>query len=283
MDDLTYQWPDGKKIAVSISFDFDGESPYLWKTHKTRPSTLGELEQRRFGPRQGIYRILEMLSRWEQPATFFVPGFIADKYPQAVEKIAEQGHEIALHGYLHERVDELNEEEIEETVIRAKASLGKFTGPKDLGYRSPSWEMTEAAFKVLQRHHVLYDSSLMGYDHPYWVDGLPEIPVQWLLDDAIFYRYTASGSSSCPPQNPANVIDLWKQEFNGMKRFGGLFLITMHPWMSGRASRLDALEQLISHLKRDPAVWWGTCADIAAYHSVKYADRFREKIVFDFG
>ncbi|UOF88993.1 polysaccharide deacetylase [Fodinisporobacter ferrooxydans] len=278
MKDLAYHWPDGKKCAVILSFDFDGETPFLWRSRNQNVKTMGEFEQRRFGPRQGVHRILDLLAKWDSKASFFIPGRIAEQYPQAVEEIVKYGHEIGLHGYLHERVDELNEEEIEETLIQAKESLQKITGQRQMGYRSPSWEMTESAFNIIMRHQVLYDSSLMGYDHPYWIGGLPEIPVQWLLDDAIFYRYTGGSSASPPPINPKVVIDSWKQEFEGMKRFGGLFMVTMHPWISGRASRILALEELIKHLKKDTEVWWATCEEVAAYHRTAYPDQFRETI-----
>ncbi|NHN31085.1 polysaccharide deacetylase family protein [Paenibacillus agricola] len=278
MENLIYQWPQGKKCAVSLSFDFDGESPYLWRTRNTPSNMLGEWEQRRFGPRQGIYRILDILKKYEVRATFFIPGVIAEKYPQAVEQVAKHGHEIGLHGYLHERVDQLTKTEVEETFTKSKEIFERLLGKKTFGYRSPSWEMTLETFEVLREHNIIYDSSMMGYDHPYWVDDLPEIPVQWLLDDAIFFRYTGGGPGSYPPQNPAVVMDAWKQEFEGMKRYGGLFLTTMHPWISGRASRLMELEQLILFLQRDSDVWWATCEEVAAYHRSHYPDQFRETI-----
>ncbi|MDR1977155.1 MAG: polysaccharide deacetylase [Synergistaceae bacterium] len=278
MNTAQYRWPNGKKVGVIVSIDFDGEVPYLWRTRKSPPVGIGDLEQRRFGPRQGIYRMLELFKLWEIRASFFIPGLIADKYPNAVEKIAEGGHEIGLHGYRHERVDEIDAAEMEETLQRARASIERIAGQRDMGYRSPSWEMTDYAFQVLHRLDVLYDSSLMGSDHPYWAEGFPEIPVQWLLDDAIFYRYSGPPSS---PRNPGDVVDLWRREFEGLKRWNGLFLVTMHPWISGRASRLQAVEVLIEQMKQDPDVWWTTCGEVADYHRKTYADEFHEKVSYD--
>jgi peptidoglycan/xylan/chitin deacetylase (PgdA/CDA1 family) len=281
MDELRYEWPDGKKIAAAVSVDFDGETPYLWRSRGAPRRGVGEIEQRRFGPREGIHRLLELFSSLDIRATVFVPGFIAEKYPRAVEKIAERGHEIGLHGYLHERVDEIGDIEIEETLTKARESIERIVGTCRMGYRSPSWERTEAAFRVLDKLHILSDSSLMGYDHPYWVGGMPEIPVQWLLDDAIFYRYTG-GLNVPPPQDPVSVTDRWRQEFDGMKPWGGLFLITVHPWLSGRASRLQALKSLLGRLRGDRDVWWGTCGDAALHHRTSYPERYSEKAVFNF-
>lgn len=273
----TYVWPDAKRCAVAFSIDFDGETPYLWRSRHTKPNTLGELEQRAFGPRQGIYRILELLNHLDIRASFFIPGVIAEKYAAAVEAIDKAGHEIGLHGYLHERVDELDWGQVEESIIRGKQALEKVIGPRTMGFRSPSWEMTPQTFELLQRHGIPYDSSMMGYDHPYWIEGLPEVPVQWLLDDAIFYRYTGGGAGN-PPLNPNTVMDTWQQEFEGIKRYGGLFLMTVHCWISGRGSRIIALERLLSKLKKDPEVWWATCGEIAGHHAKQHTGQFHESL-----
>lgn len=269
-----YEWPDGKRCAVTLSFDFDAETPYLWRTRADRPAVLGELELRRFGARQGVYRILDLLDKWSIRATFFVPGWIAERYPEVVGEVARRGHEIGMHGYLHERVDQLTEGEVEETVARGKEALWRVVGERAFGYRSPSWEMTRETFDVLIRHGVSYDSSMMGYDHPYWVGDLPEIPVQWTLDDAPFFRYTGFGGDSAP-RDPTEVMGMWGQEFEGAKRYGGIFMVTMHPWMSGRAGRIMALEELIARLKSDPDAWWATCEEVAEHHRSAYPDMFR--------
>jgi peptidoglycan-N-acetylglucosamine deacetylase len=274
---MNYKWPENKRCAVSLSFDFDGETPYLWRTRNEETHRLGELEQRRFGPRQGIYRILDLLKKYEISASFFIPGWIAEQYPLAVEAIHAGGHEIGLHGFLHERVDQLSLQEVEESIVKGKEAIERIIGPREFGYRSPSWEMTKETFDSLRKHGIIYDSSLMGYDHPYSINGIPEIPVQWLLDDAIFYRYVGSNDST-PPQNPSNVLDIWKREYDGIKQYGGLFLLTMHPWISGRASRLLALEELISYIKRDSEVWWATCEEIAQYYKENNCHLYRETI-----
>lgn len=273
-----YQWPEGKRCAVAFSIDFDGESPYYWRNRNENSSAIGELEQRAFGPREGIYRILDMLSRLDIRASFFIPGITAEKYPEAVEAIAKAGHEIGLHGYLHERVDLLNSIELEQCIVQGKQAIERIIGPREMGFRSPSWEMTEEMFDMLKKHRIKYDSSLMGYDHPYWIDGMPEIPVQWLLDDAIFFRYLGGGMNGLPPANPSTVMDTWEQEFEGIKRYQGLFLLTVHCWISGRGSRIIALEKLLLKLKQDSEVWWATCEEIAAHHQRSHAKQFHESL-----
>lgn len=272
-----YNWPDNKKVAVALSFDFDGESPFLWQNRNKNWSGIGEYEHRKFGPRQGIYRILDLLDEQNIKASFYVPGFVARKYPQAVKQINNRGHEIGLHGDLHERVDELNKSELEKTIVEPKKVIEDLIGQQVVGYRSPSWEITADTIELLKKHNIQYDSSLMGYDHPYSIEGMTEVPVQWLLDDVVFYRYIG-GKGQNSPKNPKEVIEIWKEEFLGLKRYNSLFLLTMHPWVTGRASRILGLESLIEYFKQDKDVWFATCQEIAKYHQENYKTQFDEKI-----
>ena len=274
---LPYRWPAGRRCAAVLSFDFDAETPYLWTHRASLTDVLGEPEQRRFGPRQGVHRILDVLGGLELKASFFIPGVVAERYPEAVARIVEEGHEAGLHGWLHERVDELvSEAEIEETISRGANSLERAAGRPAIGYRSPSWEMTPVVFKVLKRLGVSYDSSLMGYDHPYWIGDMPEIPVNWFLDDAPYYRYAGRGDTR-PPAFPEQLTRAWEEELEACKRFGGLFMLTMHPWLSGRAARVAALERMVRRHRDDPEIWWATAAEIAAYHRSAHPDDFHEQ------
>lgn len=270
-----YRWPAGRRCAAVLSFDFDAESPYLWNHRDALGSQLGELEQRRFGPRQGVYRILDFLTAVELKASFYVPGWVVDRHPEPLHAIADAGHEIALHGYLHERVDDLDRAAVEETLARALEAFERAGLPRPAGYRSPSWEMTPEALAAVQSFGLEYDSSLMGYDHPYWMGELVEVPVQWMLDDAPYYRYAGRGDTR-PPVSPSTVVEGWARELDGMERYGGLFMLTMHPWMSGRAGRLLALERLVEERRRNEGIWWATAAEVAAHHRSAHPSDFRE-------
>jgi peptidoglycan/xylan/chitin deacetylase (PgdA/CDA1 family) len=107
----------------------------------------------------------------------------------------------------------------------------------------------------------------MGDDIPYFVDTphgpLAEVPVQWLLDDAPFYRHVYGSTNGIA--DPDRVIRLWSQEFDGMVRENGCFVLTMHPWISGRAGRLLGLEQLITHMRSTDGVWFATAGEVAEW------------------
>ena len=93
-------WPGGAEVAVALTFDVDGEAPWLSEGPEyARRLTM--LSQGRFGPARGLGRILALLDELNVTATFYVPGHTADQHPGAVEAILAGGHEVGHHGYLH--------------------------------------------------------------------------------------------------------------------------------------------------------------------------------------
>ena len=97
---LGYPWPDGKRAALCVSFDMDAEAAVLAVDEKfsRRPSIMSHQQ---YGPVTGVPRLLEMLGDLEIRASFFIPGFSAERHPATVAAIVEAGHEIGHHGYLH--------------------------------------------------------------------------------------------------------------------------------------------------------------------------------------
>ncbi|KPK96508.1 MAG: polysaccharide deacetylase [Omnitrophica WOR_2 bacterium SM23_72] len=108
-------------------------------------------------------RLLELLQKFNQKATFFILGWIAEKKPELVKKIAALGHEIASHGYKHELVYTLTPKEFEEDLLKSKKMLEDLTGQLVIGYRAPSFSITEKslwAIDILSQNGFKYDSSI---------------------------------------------------------------------------------------------------------------------------
>ncbi len=267
---MIYPWPDGKKMACIISLDFDGATPYLWNTRQNPTGALGELELRRFGPRQGIWRLLDLFKSLDLRVSVYIPGAIVESYPDAVKAIAENGHEIGLHGFMHEHIRDLSDVEFAVSMEKSMSAMAKVGIDGPFGFRSPAWDLTESALMVLERFGVSYDSSLMGFDQPYWISKMVELPVQWPLDDAIFYRYVPG--SMWPPVRAEDVVGSWRLELEGAKRYQSLFMLTMHPWLSGRSGRLVALEGLLKDYRDDPEIWWTTSDELAHYHRQRFPE-----------
>jgi peptidoglycan-N-acetylglucosamine deacetylase len=259
-----YPWPDERRSALCVTFDFDGESPLLWRSRNDPPAGVSELEQRRYGPRRGVWHVLEMLAGTGVTATFFVPGYIVDRYPEAVRAVHDGGHEIALHGWCHEPPTTIGPDELRETLTRAIGAIGDLTGVPPVGYRSPSFQMTPAAFEVLTALGLRYDSSVMGDDRPYRIGDLVEVPVDWSTDDAIFYRYT--GGEARPPLGADALFTAWRSELDGARAAGTLVNLTMHPWLSGRPARVLRVRDLIEYAQAAGDVWIGPVGELAARH-----------------
>ncbi len=261
---VRFTWPDGKQCAVALTFDVDGETMAAVQDPQRGHERLTLISGAAYGPAVGVPRILDVLDAHSLKGSFFVPGFTAELHPEMIERIVGNGHEIGHHGYLHERPDTLSDEEEEAVLVRGLEILERLTGRRPAGYRSPAWELKPSSPALLTRYGVRYDSSLMGNDIPYRVatpsGDLLELPVQWILDDYPHFARVGGVISS-----PQQVFDVWSTEFAGYHRFNGCFVLTMHPFVSGRPSRIALLERMIEYINGFDGVWWATLGEIADY------------------
>ena len=262
-----------------LCFDVDGETTALSEDPQlARRRTL--MSQCEYGPRIGVPRLLELLAHLAVPATFFIPAYIAEHHPRMVEAIAAGGHEIGLHGYLHEKLAGLTESEEEQILHRSAEILTRLTGTTPVGYRAPWFETNPWTAALLHRNHLLYNASEMGDDVPYThPNGLVEIPGQWLLEDWEQFAFSADPAWGVIPENCAKVYDLWWREFEAMHDFGCCFVLTLHPWLSGRPSRVRLLEDLVRAMQEKGGVWFARGREIAAWTKANPAAR--REIDFD--
>lgn len=260
-------WPDGAKVAVALSFDFDSETNAL----RDMEISPGIFSQGEYAGRVAIPRILALLDQYRIPASFFVPAVTALLHPDEVKAITDRGiHEVGMHGWIHERNSILSEEEERRLMQQSYAALKTATGKAPAGIRTPSWDFSRATLKLIRELGLVYDSSLMADDRPYELleegkpTGVVELPVEWLLDDYPYFgfsRYT----SIRPHIKPMDVFDIWASEFEKAYEEGTLFVLTMHPKYIGHRSRIAMLEKLIKHMQERKDVWFATHEDIALY------------------
>lgn len=271
-DGTTWHWPDGFRAAAILTFDVDGESSVLFDA----PDAAGRLSimsHQAYGPRVGVPRILGILERHGVHATFFVPGFTADRYPEIVRAIAEGGHEIAHHGYLHESVSSLTSEQEEDVLLRGIDSLERASGRRPVGWRGPMWEVNHETPALLAKHGFRYDSSLMDADKPYVLrvgadasaPTLVEVPVHWGLDDGEQYAWLPGIWEGDGIASPRKLLEMWTLEFNAIVASGGCFVPTIHPCLSGRPSRAAAVDQLVSTICATEGVWVATASEVASH------------------
>ncbi len=268
-----FGWPPGIRAAACFTFDLDAESPILFG-HPEAAGWLDVMSHQAYGPRTGVPRILRLLDRQGIKATFFVPGYSAERWPEAVRSIRDAGHEIGHHGYLHEGARSAPDAATEERrLLRGLEALDTVAGVRPIGYRAPMWELSYRLPELLARHGFRYDSGLMDSDHPYKlaVSGEPgasaivELPCHWSLDDWEPYIYLPGLSGSGAISNPADVIGRWTLELEALVVEGGLFMLTNHPFVTGRASRAAGLERLIARAREIDGLWIASAAEIAAH------------------
>jgi peptidoglycan/xylan/chitin deacetylase (PgdA/CDA1 family) len=249
-------WPGGARVAVLLSFDVDNETIWL----RTNDTNAGGLSQGEYGSRVALGRILELLDKHEIPASFFGPAVSFSLAPKMIEIIQASGrHEIGLHGWIHENNTSLQREDEARLLRQAVERMTKLTGKRPVGYRAPSWNFSENTLGLLLEMGFLYDSSLMADDRPYEIladgkpTGLVELPVEWILDDAPLINPRGQAYT-----NPREILQVFKDEFDGAYQEGTTFVLTMHPHVIGHRSRIVVLRELIGYIRLQPGVWFGT-------------------------
>jgi peptidoglycan-N-acetylglucosamine deacetylase len=256
-------WPGEAEVAVALTFDVDGEAPWLSEdpAHARR---LTMLSQGRFGPARGLGRILGLLAELEVTATFYVPGHTADQHPGAVEAILAGGHEVGHHGYLHRGTDGLDAAAQRAELEEGLTALGKL-GVRPDGYRSPGWELTPETLGMLGELGFSYDASLMADDRPYWVASgtqpLLELPGHWSLCDWPYFGWTSYHGGLLA--DPAAVERIWLAEFESARHDRRAVTYTMHPEAIGRGYLVQMLERVITAMAGQGRAWFATHAQIA--------------------
>jgi polysaccharide deacetylase family protein (PEP-CTERM system associated) len=155
-------------IDVEDYFQVSALAPYIPR---------GEWETRECRIERNVSRILALLDEHDTKATFFTLGWVAERYPGMVRDIVAQGHELASHGYGHERASDLDEAAFAADVSRAKAILEDIAGVPVHGYRAPSFSIGPAnawAFDCLAQAGYRYSSSVYPIRHDHY--GAPDAP-----------------------------------------------------------------------------------------------------------
>lgn len=263
---------------VCLTFDFDAVSSWIYRGHAS-PAGLSRGE---FGV-TAVPRILHMLSARDLRSTWFIPGHTIDTFPDQCARVVAAGHEVALHGYLHEPVGTLDESEERAVFHRAYDTVSRLLGARPLGNRTPSWDFSPYTVDIMSELGLLYDSSLMSTDYsPYFCRrgtgvasngsflpgeqvNLVELPVSWSLDDYPHFEYARRGDSILPGlRAAAHVFANFMDDILYMVRdfSDGVAVVTFHPQVIGRGHRLLHLERWIDAL-RDTDIEFTTCAHIA--------------------
>lgn len=259
--DGSFSWPDGHRIAVTLTFDFQGGED-------VRPLANGTINheqytQAEYGPNTAIWRLLRILEEENVTATFLTCGGIAERYPDAVEAIVAKGHEVAGHGYHHEVARDLTREEEQDVIARTTAMILDRAGAAPVGWRSCT--QSPNSLELLMDHGYLWNSNSFSHDLPFlWRDGskvLVELPRQ-PFGDGRAYGHNDSG-------NPVDALVIWKGLFDELYEEAGrepsYCPFQIHPYVSSRPGRARTLRAIIQHMKKTDGVWFATGSEVARW------------------
>lgn len=280
MDSL-FAWPSGVQAAAAFTFDVDAESCAL-VADRAAADRMSLMSHQSYGPRVAVPRLLDVLRRQDVRATFFVPGFTAETYPDTVRRIRDEGHEIAHHGYVHEPMGTLTREQEAAVIDRGLEALNAVAGVRPVGYRAPWWELNWHSAEILSERGFAYDSSLLDGDRPYHLqvsegasDSIVEVPVDWALDDWEQYAFYPGWTGSGIIESPVKAIEMWSTDARAYHAEGECFVLTNHPFLSGRPGRAHMLERLIEEVKQLPGMWVTTLEQIAEHAQTLRLDPYR--------
>jgi peptidoglycan/xylan/chitin deacetylase (PgdA/CDA1 family) len=256
-------WPNGARVAVCLSFDVDNE--LLQRANPLPvPLSVGE-----YGATTSVPRILELLDRHQVPATFFIPAMGVMLHPEMVPAIVARGrHEIGVHGWIHEFWPGIGDAAKEEKLLAQSIDyLTKASGKRPVGVRAPSSGFSPQTFDLIRKAGFLYDSSLLAADEPYEIasngqpSGIIELPISEVDNDYVYYGETANGALPSPDA----VFAIYKAEFDLAFQERTMFILTQHPHVGGRRSRIVQLDRLITYIKSKGDVWFATMEQVANY------------------
>jgi peptidoglycan-N-acetylglucosamine deacetylase len=256
-------WPNGAKVAVCLSWDMDNET-FDIADGNTAPIVLSQGE---YGTTEGLPRIMALYDKYDIPGSFYIPAVSGLLYPQMVQELNKRPrHEIGIHGWIHESLPDIDDRAEEERLLNKSIDFWtKATGKKPVGYRAPAWAFSKYTLDLIRKAGFQYDSSAMAMDEPYELvsngqpTGLVELPVDWILDDYPYFIWNGSLPS------PELIFKVYQDEFDQAYKEGTMFMLTMHPMISGHRSRIMYLDKLIAYMKSKPGVWFATGQQIADY------------------
>lgn len=269
-------WPSETNCAVMITVNLDEK--YFPRTFLPDIDVSETVNYRRMG-QEGIElclpRVLDILDERSIKATFFVPGKVAEEYPEMMRILVEKGHEVGCHGYEHEHMSKLTAYQQYAAIRKGKETIERVTGIEPVGFRAPEGEITLDTLRGAKNLGFKYSSSLHDNDIPYRLDlysnegSIIEIPNHWSCFDMPYFAFhfwppvpTGQPRISCSDK----VLTNWKWEYDGFYESGGCFVLQLNPQCIGSQGRIYMLEELLDYIIEKGNVWFATGRQVAEYY-----------------
>ena len=255
-------------FPMMLTFDLDCETMWTARDPEahTRPILMS---QGAYGWKRGVWRVMDVLRRYDIKSTFFVPGLVVEAHPEVIEALLKEGHEIAHHSHTHRWIVTLSPEEEREEMELAQQAIIKATGQAPRGWRSPAAEVTDVTMDLIKEYGCAYSSNFFDDDAPYMLKvrgeqiDCVELPFRYINTDSPYFQFAKilpGRTITSPPQ----VLDTWSWEFDTLYAEDRMMVLACHPEFIGQPSGAILLDRFIQHILKHDNVWIGRCDQIAA-------------------
>ncbi|CZR58798.1 related to polysaccharide deacetylase family protein [Phialocephala subalpina] len=281
-----------KRVLVAYCVDVDACAGWI-NTKDDSTANASDVSRGVFGANTGTDRMLKLFKDHDILASWYMPSHSILSFPTQMAKVRDAGHEIGLHGYTHEFVSRLTEDQERKVMAKSIEVYKEFTGKHPKGWVAPAWEISPRSMQILQDFGIEYDHSMMHHDcQPYYVSDMPpttahtdyskdpdewmipmpkhtlttvvEIPGSWNVDDWPPMHFSVRNPGTHGFVNPRDIEVQWKDQFDFFYREyeSFVFTISCHPQVSGRSNIQLMHERLIAYLKSHEGVEFMTMAQI---------------------
>ena len=264
---MNWHWPQDKSMALCLSFDIDAET--LWLTRNDiNVRHLVHMSRGLYATKQALPRILNMLEAEDLRATFFTTAYTAEIHPEIIKYIAEQGHEIGYHGYMHEVMDTYEAESA--LMDKVDDIFRRLIGKRPVGVRMPDGIIHDFHKKLWLDRGIIYSSNWRNNDGPFLLDmdgkeiPIVELPKDGVVDDTSYDMYTLQHPEHYYLRSGREMVQIWQDEIDALAEEGRMLNFVMHPQFIGRPGYVRALRDFLHHAK-DINAWITTDESVAKH------------------
>ena len=273
------EWPGGARIAVSMVVNYeegaeystlDGDSHHETNSEVPSPVPPGQRDVFNesffeYGSRVGVWRLLDLLDRYQAPSTFFCCALALERNPAAAREIVARGHEVCGHGYRWEEHHLMSRDQEHESIRKTVESLTRTTGQRPVGWFTRYGASINTRELVATEGGFIYDSGAMNDDLPYYttVNGNPWLVVPYSMEtnDARFWR---GGLTSV-----SDFYEYLKDTFDCLFQEGlhtpKMMSVGLHCRIAGRPARSMAVQRFLEYARGFPGVWFARRDEIARW------------------
>ena len=273
------EWPGGARIAVSMVVNYeegaeystlDGDAHHETNSEVPSPVPPGQRDVFNesffeYGSRVGVWRLLDLLDRYQAPSTFFCCALALERNPEAAREIVARGHEVCGHGYRWEEHHLMSRDQEHESIRKTVESLTRTTGERPVGWFTRYGASVNTRELVATEGGFIYDSGAMNDDLPYYttVNGIPWLVVPYSMEtnDARFWR---GGLTSV-----SDFYEYLKDTFDCLFQEGlhtpKMMSVGLHCRIAGRPARSMAVQRFLEYARGFPGVWFARRDEIARW------------------